>query len=94
MKVTPTPVDVRVIAATAKDLRQAVADGSFREDLFYRLAVITIELPALNQRPEDIAAAGRKLSAENCRPSETPCADHEPCGTAETDKSALAGQCS
>jgi two-component system response regulator AtoC len=52
----PTPVDVRVIAATAKDLQQAVVDGSFREDLFYRLAVISIELPALKQRPEDIAA--------------------------------------
>jgi two-component system response regulator AtoC len=52
----PTQVDVRVIAATAKDLRQAVADKSFREDLFYRLAVISIELPALNRRSEDIAA--------------------------------------
>lgn len=52
----PTPVDVRVIAATAKDLRQAVADKAFREDLFYRLAVISIELPALNRRTEDIAA--------------------------------------
>lgn len=52
----PTPVDVRVIAATAKDLKAAVADGSFREDLFYRLAVISIELPALEQRKEDIAA--------------------------------------
>jgi two-component system response regulator AtoC len=50
-----TPVDVRVIAATSRNLRQAVADGTFREDLFYRLAVIAIELPALSQRAEDIA---------------------------------------
>ena len=51
-----TAVDVRVISATSMDLRQAVADGTFREDLFYRLAVISIELPALNQRRGDIAA--------------------------------------
>jgi DNA-binding NtrC family response regulator len=47
-------VDVRIIAATNVDLRTMVREGSFREDLFYRLNVITIELPPLRQRKEDI----------------------------------------
>ncbi len=47
-------VDVRVIAATNRTMREMIAQKSFREDLYYRLAVVTIELPPLRDRPEDI----------------------------------------
>lgn len=55
------PVDVRIIAATNRDLLQMVEDGTFRQDLYYRLNVINIEIPPLRKRKEDIEMIAKSL---------------------------------
>jgi len=56
--------DVRVVAATNKDLLQLVQMGKFREDLYYRLSTVPIRVPALHDRPEDIHLLFRKFAAD------------------------------
>lgn len=55
------PINVRVLSATHRDLQQAMGDGGFREDLYYRLNVVNLQLPSLEQRPEDIPLLARHV---------------------------------
>jgi len=68
----PRNVDVRIVAATNRDLRQEIAAGRFREDLFYRLEVVQIKLPALRERPGEIpglaAALLKRINMRRSRP--------------------------
>jgi len=68
--VEPIPVDVRVIAATNKNLDRLVRKRRFREDLYYRLNVIRIEMPPLRDRPEDIQPLAEHFAARYARPGE------------------------
>ncbi|MEH8021952.1 MULTISPECIES: sigma 54-interacting transcriptional regulator [Rheinheimera] len=61
------PINVRVLSATHRDLQQAMQDGSFREDLYYRLNVVNLQLPSLEKRPEDIPLLARHVLQQSVR---------------------------
>jgi len=67
------PVDIRVVAATNKDLQKAIAEGELREDLYYRLAVVEIYLPPLRERADDIQLLAKEFlsryASENAKPT-------------------------
>ena len=64
---SPLPVDVRLLAATNKDLEREIANGRFREDLYYRIKVIHVHMPPLRAMREDIAALANHFLADYCR---------------------------
>ena len=61
----PVPLNIRIVATSNRDMAEAVAKGVFREDLYYRLNVFPIAIPALRQRPEDIVPIARHFVAEH-----------------------------
>jgi len=69
-------VDVRIVAASNQNLETLVKEGTFREDLFYRLSVISIEIPPLSQRPDDILALAQHFISQEMEGSEFPVMDN------------------
>ncbi|MCP3139095.1 sigma-54-dependent transcriptional regulator [Pyxidicoccus xibeiensis] len=65
----PVPVDARILAATHQDLARAVREGRFRQDLFFRLNVMPLQIPPLRERPEDLLPLVRAFAAELAGPN-------------------------
>jgi two-component system, response regulator FlrC len=68
----PVRVDIRLIATSNRDLERAVAEGSFREDLLFRLSVLTLLLPPLRERPQDVEILARHLAVKLARANGLP----------------------
>ena len=60
----PVPVDIRIIATSNRNLAEAVREGTFREDLLFRLNVVNLKLPPLRERPADVHRARRAFRQE------------------------------
>jgi len=80
-----TDIDVRVIAATNRDLEKAIAAGEFREDLYYRLSVIPIQLPPLRERRDDIPLLARTFFERFCKSMEKALEGIEPAAMARME---------
>ena len=70
--IKPTPINVRLVAATNRDLSKMVADGLFRQDLFYRLQVLNVEIPPLRNRKEDLITLSEHFLAQASAYSNAP----------------------
>ena len=68
----PVRVDVRVLVATHRDLEKSIAEGNFREDLYYRLNVVSIEVPPLRERKDEILPLAEHFLEKHCQPDAKP----------------------